>query len=65
MTVARITATTPNLLAKLLIRPGTTDISFSKAAKFAVDEVVEDLDEEGEELTFTSGEMAEWRILDI
>ncbi|KAG9219430.1 hypothetical protein CCMSSC00406_0005324 [Pleurotus cornucopiae] len=68
LTVARITATTPNVLAKLLIRPGTADISFSKAAKFAVDEVeevVEEIDEEGEELAFTSGEMSEWRILDI
>ncbi|KAJ8697734.1 hypothetical protein PTI98_004510 [Pleurotus ostreatus] len=68
LTVARITATIPNVLAKLLIRPGTADISFSKAAKFAVDEVeevVEEIDEEGEELTFTSGEMSEWRILDI
>ncbi|KAF9500223.1 hypothetical protein BDN71DRAFT_1440823 [Pleurotus eryngii] len=68
LTVARITATTPNVLAKLLIRPGTADISFSKTAKFAVDEVeevVEEIDEGGEELTFTSGEMLEWRILDI
>ncbi|KAF4574515.1 hypothetical protein EYR36_005857 [Pleurotus pulmonarius] len=65
LTVGRITATTPNLLARLLIRPGTADISFSKAAKFAADEVVEDMDEEGEELTFTLEEMAEWRILDI